>query len=196
MTPTDRLSTAISDGPSHALSGQARLREATEGDRPALLALHHAALHSLGRGYYTEAQICSLLKHVPTLDGWLITDRTYLVAELDGQIVACGGWSARTPGYQSSAAPAATNADEPRAPLIRAMYVRPSHARRGLGRQVLDAAERAAMSRHAQPPELDALLGACRCIWLPATSHSIARPGNCPTEKRSPSCACASARPC
>lgn len=160
MTPIDQVSrgSAASDGPNRA-SSQARLREATEGDRPALLALHHAALHNLGRGYYTEAQIRSLLKHVPTLDASLIADRTYFVAELDDQIVACGGWSARTPGYASSSEPAGTDPDEPRAPLIRAMYVRPSHARRGLGRQILATAERAAMSRCGHPPELDALLG-------------------------------------
>ena len=138
---------------------RARLREATEDDRPALLALHRAALVSLSRGHYSEAQIQSLLRHVQTLDASLIADRTYLVAELDGRIVACGGWSARSPGYLPVFGQTRANTEGPRAPLIRAMYTLPSYARRGLGRQILAAAEHSALSRSAQALELDALLG-------------------------------------
>lgn len=137
---------------------KASLREATEDDRSELLALHRAALVELSRGHYTEAQVQSLLRHVPTLDASLIADRTYLVAEFDGQIVACGGWSTRKPGYLPISGQAQANSGVARAPLIRAMYTHPSFARCGLGRQILAAAERAAQSHCSQALELDALL--------------------------------------
>lgn len=143
------------------------------GDGAALLALHHAALTSLGRDHYSEAQVRSLLRHMPTLDTRLITDRTYWVAEIDSQIVACGGWSARTPGYVVCAH-TRTRCGEPRAPLIRAMYTHPSHARRGLGRQILAAAERSARSRSVQALELDALLGGVP-LYLAAGYEPIGR---------------------
>lgn len=176
LIPTDRIPTAAptpSCEPSSAAL-QARLREATEDDRPELLALHRAALVSLSRGHYTEAQIQSLLRHVPTLDASLMTDRSYLVAELDGRIVACGGWSARTPGYLPVFGQARAKPDEARAPLIRAMYTHPAYARRGLGRQILAAAERAAMSRCSQALELDALLAGVP-LYLSAGYQALGR---------------------
>lgn len=139
-------------------ASQARLRVATEDDRSALLALHRCALLTLSQGHYTDAQVRSLLRHVPTLDPSLIAERTYFVAELEGQIVACGGWSDRAPGYLHAGEFDRTKAGDPCAPLIRAMYMRPSHARRGLGRQVLSAAQHAASLRCDRPLELDALL--------------------------------------
>ncbi|MBX3604614.1 MAG: GNAT family N-acetyltransferase [Piscinibacter sp.] len=160
LIPTDRISMAA-PAPSHepgSATLQARLREATEDDRPELLALHRAALVSLSLGHYTEAQIQSLLRHVPTLDASLLADRSYLVAELDGRIVACGGWSARIPGYLPVFGQGCASPDKARAPLIRAMYTHPAYARRGLGRQILAAAERAALSHCSQALELDALL--------------------------------------
>lgn len=160
LTPKDRTTMAapLPHDPARAAQ-QARIREATEADRPELLALHRSALVSLSRGHYTEAQVQSLLRHVPTLDASLIADRTYLVAELDGRIVACGGWSARAPGYLPAFGQERADGDDSHGPLIRAMYTLPAHARRGLGRRILAAAEHAAMARCARPLELDALLG-------------------------------------
>lgn len=137
---------------------QAQLRLATEDDRPALLELHRCALLALVRGHYTAAQVRSLLRHSRTLDPALIADRTYSVAELDDRIVACGGWSLAAPGDPDTGEFGAPQAGDARAPLIRAMYTRPSYERRGLGRQVLAAAERAASCHGDQPIELDATL--------------------------------------
>jgi GNAT superfamily N-acetyltransferase len=80
-------------------------------------------------------------------DRALIEDGTYLVAELGGWLVGCGGWSLRRKAY---AGPADNRDDADRLdPLteptrIRAMFTAPDVARRGVGRAILAAAENAA----------------------------------------------------
>jgi GNAT superfamily N-acetyltransferase len=156
------------------------LRKATSDDAPQLLELHRAALTVLARSHYSAQQIDSLLRYVPTLDDALIDDRTYFVAEADGRIVACGGWSLRAPGYQpvlgqerqapgSGARPA----------LIRAMYTHPDWSRRGLGRRILDAAEKEAR-KQVDEIELDALLPGLPLYaaagYLPVRNHAMRFP--------------------
>lgn len=134
------------------------LRKAQHADIPELRALHRTALLELGRSCYSEQQIDALLCHVPTLDEALIADQTYFVAEIDGSIVACGGWSRRTPGYQHTLAGAkASPPTEPARAVIRAMYTHPAWARRGLGRRILSAAETEARQHGEDAIELDAL---------------------------------------
>ena len=77
----------------------------------------------------------------------MIADGTYFVAEVDGAIVACGGWSKRKTlfgadhcaGREDSLLDAAKDAAK-----IRAFFVHPEWARRGIGTKVLDACESAA----------------------------------------------------
>lgn len=136
------------------------LRKARSDDVPALLAVQHAALRALSGGLYTQRQVESILRHVPTLDQALIADRTYFVAESGGRLVACGGWSGRTPGYSGALGLANERADTADRPaLIRAMYTHPDWMRRGLGRWILSAAESEAQACGAEI-ELDALLPA------------------------------------
>ena len=66
---------------------------------------------------------------------------------LPSRIVACGGWSGRTklfsgPRSQDEAGSSDGRLDPTIDPArIRAMFVDPAHARRGLGRQILEASE-------------------------------------------------------
>lgn len=138
--------------------GAASLRKATAADVPALRAVHRASLNGLARSHYSATQIAALLRHVPTLDETLISDRTYFVAEVDGRIAACGGWSTRTPGYQPALGERAGVAAGQGAVLIRAMYTHPDWARRGLARRILAAAESEACQVQERTIELDALL--------------------------------------
>jgi predicted N-acetyltransferase YhbS len=62
----------------------------------------------------------------------------------DKEIVACGGWSKRKKLFTGTAGQAAVEgwldpASEPA--RIRAMFVHPDHARRGIGRMIVDRAE-------------------------------------------------------
>ena len=77
----------------------------------------------------------------------LIADGTYFVAEADGELIACGGWSRRDKMYAGAgdAAGDARLLDPATEPArIRAMFVRSDWTRRGLGRRILEACEAAA----------------------------------------------------
>ena len=83
-----------------------------------------------------------MLRYVFGVDTQLIDDQTYFLIESDDQIVACGGWSKRATLFGGDQAK--TGADpllDPRAEpaRIRAFFVDPRMARRGLGCQLMDA---------------------------------------------------------
>jgi len=80
------------------------------------------------------------------VDRQLIRDGTYFVVEHEGRIVGCGGWSKRKSLYGSD-----NNRAEPDPELdpthdaarVRAFFVHPQWARRGIGRSIMSACERA-----------------------------------------------------
>jgi hypothetical protein len=74
-------------------------RTAVLSDVPTLNQLIEQAVRQLSVGYYTPQQIDSSLEHVFGIDTQLIQDGTYYVAEADGQLAGCGGWSKRSTLY-------------------------------------------------------------------------------------------------
>ena len=115
---------------------------ATVGDIPALQRLIEQSARSLSVGYYTPAQIDAVVRYVFGVDSTLIDDGTYFVVRDGGEIVACGGWSRRRTLYGGDQRPVgASDLLDPAkdAARIRAFFVAPSHARRGIGRMLLDA---------------------------------------------------------
>ncbi len=122
-------------------------RLAQASDAPAISELMHASVLDLFPRFYDERQTASSAVYIAHLDMQLIEDGTYYVHEAGGEIVACGGWSRRNKLYTGSGSlgddvrllDAAT---EPA--RVRAMFVRGDWTRRGLGRAILDACERAA----------------------------------------------------
>src|SRR5476651_850550 len=68
-------------------------------DIPQLNQLIDSSVRGLSIGYYTPAQIESSLKHIFGVDTQLVIDNTYYIAEIDGIIVGCGGWSKRNTLY-------------------------------------------------------------------------------------------------
>jgi GNAT superfamily N-acetyltransferase len=94
----------------------------------------------LSAGYYTPEQTEALLRYVFGVDTQLIEDHSYFLIEVEGDIVACGGWSKRATLFGGDQAK--TGADPLLDPSleparIRAFFVDPRMARRGLGRQLL-----------------------------------------------------------
>jgi GNAT superfamily N-acetyltransferase len=90
-----------------------------------------------------------------------VRDRTYFVAEVDGRVAACGGWSARTKLFSGTAEQSTAEGwldPATDAARIRAMFVDPAHARRGLGRRILEASEAAALAAGFRTFELMATL--------------------------------------
>src|SRR5438874_1986462 len=80
------------------------------------------------------------------VDRQLIRDGTYFVAEENGAIVGCGGWSRRRSLYGGDGARTGEDAlldPEREAARVRAFFVHPAWARRGIGRSIMAACEEA-----------------------------------------------------
>ncbi len=120
------------------------LRHAQMEDIPALEDLILDSVSVLSLPYYTAKQISSALAHVFGPDTQLILDGTYFVAEADNQIAGSGGWSKRKTlfGGDQAKSPADPLLDPAKdAARIRAFYVHPRWARKGVATKILTACE-------------------------------------------------------
>ena len=137
------------------------LRKATLDDRSALQKLIAESARGLSRPHYTDAQVEVALGSAFGVDSELIRDGTYFVAEADGAIVGCGGWSRRATLFGSDAQPGRKSdlldpvKDSAR---IRAFFVHPDWARRGIGRAILERCEAEAKANGFRTAELLATL--------------------------------------
>jgi GNAT superfamily N-acetyltransferase len=123
------------------------LRIATPVDIPALQALIAESGIALSAGFYTPEQAEAITRHVFGVDTQLIDDGTYFAIEDAGRIVACGGWSRRNTLFGGDQTKHGTDplldpAIEPA--RIRAFFVAPDRARRGLGHRLMAACVAAA----------------------------------------------------
>ena len=139
-----------------------KIRKATAADMPAIHRVMRASMEGLGANFYDSRQVASAVEYITDPDHQLVDDHTYFVVEDDaGEVVACGGWSNRKKLFTGTHAEAATVGmlDPAKdAARIRAMFVLPSHARRGIGRMILDAAEADARAAGFRTFELMATL--------------------------------------
>jgi GNAT superfamily N-acetyltransferase len=137
------------------------VRLATEHDIPILNQVIADSARALSRGYYTERQIESAIAHVFGVDSQLIADGTYYAVTVDKRIVGCGGWSRRKTLYGGDQMKDAVDEllDLQRDPArIRAFFVHPDWARRGIGRKIIEVCEAAARAESFQRMELGATL--------------------------------------
>jgi N-acetylglutamate synthase-like GNAT family acetyltransferase len=144
-----------------------RIRKAATTDIPVLRRLIEASVRELQAQDYTPAQMEGALESVFGVDSQLIADGTYLVAEArkvdalpvaentsqernpasEWAIAGCGGWSKRKTLYGSDhwTGREDTLLDPKRdAAKIRAFFIHPGWARRGVGSKILAACEIAA----------------------------------------------------
>jgi GNAT superfamily N-acetyltransferase len=141
------------------------IRKAIVDDIPRLREVIEASVRGLQAKDYSPAQIEGALKSVYGVDSQLIADGTYLVAEEVSRsgpvIVGCGGWSKRKTLYGGDQYAGREDSllDPSRdAAKIRAFFVRPEHARRGIGGMILQACEDAARSAGFMRLEMGATL--------------------------------------
>ena len=152
------------------------LRLAVPEDVPALRKLIDKSVRGLQTPDYTPAQIEGALQTVFGVDSQLIADGTYIVAEAERNaiaraeaagkpseliIVGCGGWSKRKTLYGSDHWTGREDALlDPRrdAAKIRAFFIHPDWARRGVGSTILLACEEAARSAGFTRYEMGATL--------------------------------------
>jgi GNAT superfamily N-acetyltransferase len=95
------------------------------------------------------------------VDSQLLKDETYFVAEDDGVIVGCGGWSYRATLFGGDArSDRDPSSLDPRtqAAKIRAFFVEPLQARRGIGTMLLERCEQEAKKHGFSQVELMATL--------------------------------------
>ena len=143
------------------------IRPARESDIPVLHVLIEASVRTLQANDYTPAQIEGALGTILVLDTQLIRDQTYFIAEVleepgsnnpkglrGRKAAACGGWSKRKTLFGAdNASIREPDLLDPKvdAAKIRAIFVHPDHARKGLGSQIrahVEAAAQAAGFRH------------------------------------------------
>jgi GNAT superfamily N-acetyltransferase len=122
-------------------------RLAQNEDLPALRALMTRSIERLQDGFLTPEQVAAS-HQVMGLDTQLVKDQTYFIIESESRLVGCGGWSWRATLFggddsiiEREPLPLNPSTD---AAKIRAMYVDPDHARRGIGSLIMDLCEGAA----------------------------------------------------
>jgi GNAT superfamily N-acetyltransferase len=141
------------------------LRLANQADIPKLHRLIEASVRGLEIHDYTPEQIDGALGTLLGLDTRLVADHTYFVAEARAAcarlLVGCGGWSKRRTLFGSDHAPLreeeflnpATDAAK-----IRAFFIHPDFARRGIASKILEASESAARAAGFSRFEMGATL--------------------------------------
>jgi N-acetylglutamate synthase-like GNAT family acetyltransferase len=158
-----------------------RIRKATTADIPALQRLMEASVRELQAEDYTPGQMEGALESVFGVDSRLIADGTYLVAEArivdalskaentaeeensgSGWVIAgCGGWSKRKTLYGGDHWTGREDTLlDPKcdAAKIRAFFIHPAWARRGVGSKILAACEAGARAAGFTSYEMGATL--------------------------------------
>lgn len=137
------------------------IRLALPADIPALEVLIPLSVRGLQAAHYSTAQTDAALGPVFGVDRQLIRDGTYFVVEDSAEIVACGGWSRRRALYGGDRERVGEDAAlDPAvdAARVRAFFVHPGWARRGIGRALLAACEEAICAAGFTRAELCATL--------------------------------------
>lgn len=130
--------------------GSITLRHARPDEAEAIARLISDSSWGLLRSWYSDEQLRIAVGTLFGVDRTLIDDGTYFVAEDEGRLVGCGGWSGRDRLFGAADGPGAATRqlDPAREPArIRAFFVHPASARRGIGRLILARSEQEARGR-------------------------------------------------
>jgi len=137
------------------------LRPATLAEREELSGLISQSALELSKEYYERGQVEAALRGAFAVDTSLIEDGTYFVAESGTTLIGCGGWSRRKTmfgGDQFSARDAALLDPKSEPARIRAFFIHPAWARKGVGRAILARCEEEAAGEGFTSFELMATL--------------------------------------
>ena len=143
-----------------------RFRIATSDDVPGLHALIEKSVRELQAADYSAAQLEGALGTYLGVDTQLVADGTYFAVEAETAdavvtLVACGGWSRRKTLFGADRRPdrdASLLDPKTDAAKIRAFFVHPEWARRGIGSQILTRCEEAARAEGFTRFEMGATL--------------------------------------
>src|SRR3954470_3451281 len=104
------------------------------------------SVRTLQAAYYSHEQMNGALGTVFAVDRQLIRDGTYFVVEESDRLIGCGGWSKRKSLFGGDHhRPTEDGELDPKkdAARVRAFFVHPDWARRGIGRSILETCEAA-----------------------------------------------------
>jgi GNAT superfamily N-acetyltransferase len=130
------------------------LRRAHVGDRNRLRAMQALSFRALACEFYSPAEIEAFLTYVGTIDEHLLAEGTYHLIEVDGEVVASGGWSQFRANFGRSADPAADLS----VAKTRSVFVHPDWTRHGFGTRLMGRAEAEAFGAGFNEMELNAML--------------------------------------
>ncbi|WP_454784336.1 GNAT family N-acetyltransferase [Legionella sp. WA2024007413] len=122
--------------------------------------IEHSA-RRLSQEDYSEKEIEGAIHFIFGIDKELIQDQTYYVIEDERTVVACGGWSKRSTlfgGDQCNARVEGFLNPQTDYAKIRAFFVHPNYARKGLGTMLLEYCERQALLHGFSKTEMMATL--------------------------------------
>jgi GNAT superfamily N-acetyltransferase len=137
------------------------IRKADLSDIPQIEALIARSARGLSAQDYRPSQVEGALRGAFGVDTQLLADQTYFVVEEAGRLIGCGGWSFRATLFGGDARTGRDSSMlDPRiqAAKIRAFFVDPLHARRGIGTLLLERCEKEARDRGFSRAELMATL--------------------------------------
>ena len=152
------------------------VRPATLAERDVLQDLIARSARGLSTADYRPEQVEGALQGAFGVDSQLIQDGTYFVVEDAGVIVACGGWSFRKTlfgGDQRRERDAGELDPRSDPAKIRAFFVDPAHARRGIGTLLLEKCEAEARLRGFSRVELMSTLPGIRLYCARGTRGPV-----------------------
>jgi len=122
-----------------------KFRKANLNDIDELEHLIELSAKSINSLFYTESEINAALGNVWAVDKQLLIDQTYWIVEnLEGIVIGCGGWSKRKLLFGKPKSLTQTESElkpglDPA--RIRAFFVHPEYTRRGIGKKLLIKSE-------------------------------------------------------
>ena len=162
-----------------------KIRKATLADVPSIEALIATSARALGASDYTSEQIEAALLGAWGVDTEIIRDGTYCLG-FDEELVLCGGWSRRETPFGGDAYHRRESRlldPEREAARVRAFFVHPRWARRGLASRLLTLCESEAKASGFAAVELVATLPGERMYarhgYISAGRRSYALSGGC-----------------
>ena len=114
-------------------------RTARSDDVEGILHIQRRAFLEIGSAFYGEALMREAMEAVTLFTPDLIDEGHYFVAEAEGKLIATGGWSQSLPAY--AAAMGGGAAANGTTAIVRSVYVCPDHARKGVGRRMMEYLE-------------------------------------------------------
>lgn len=153
-----------------------QIRQATMEEIPALNMLIAHSARELSTDVYTETQIESAIQHVFGVDSGLVADGTYFVILKGGIIAGCGGWSKRNTlfggdNYAGREEVSYLNPEKDSG-KIRAFFIHPDFARKGLGKRLLRHCEQEALKEGFKRLEMMATLPGVK-LYLAANYQAL-----------------------